>query len=104
MAANLTKGLSRCHLSDSFYRLVNITLINEFALLTCEMCITIWEVIEAAKTKSYGFQAFYTRPGRRRPSHPPLDPFYLEYIAKAYNFDLTITNTASNINSFKPTG
>jgi UDP-N-acetyl-D-glucosamine dehydrogenase len=65
------------------------------------MGINIWEVIEAAKSKPYGFQAFYPGPGIG--GHCiPLDPFYLEYIAKGFNFDLTMINTAGNINNLMP--
>ncbi len=86
---------------ENTYRLVNISLVNELALLAGKMDINIWEVIEAAKTKPYGFQAFYPGPGIG--GHCiPLDPFYLEYIAKGINFDLTMINTAGNINNLMP--
>ncbi len=86
---------------ENTYRLVNISLINELALLSGKMDINIWEVIEAAKTKPYGFQAFYPGPGIG--GHCiPLDPFYLEYIAKGFNFDLTMINCAGNINNLMP--
>lgn len=81
---------------ENTYRLVNISLINELALLSGKMDINIWEVIEAAKTKPFGFQAFYPGPGIG--GHCiPLDPFYLEHIAKKFNFDLTMINTAGHI-------
>jgi len=86
---------------ENTYRLVNISLVNELALLAGKMNIDIWEVIEAAKTKPYGFQAFYPGPGIG--GHCiPLDPFYLEYIAKNYNFDLSMIHTAGNINTIMP--
>ncbi|MCX8059013.1 MAG: nucleotide sugar dehydrogenase [Spirochaetes bacterium] len=86
---------------ENTYRLINISLINELALLAGKMDINIWEVIEAAKTKPYGFQAFYPGPGIG--GHCiPLDPFYLEYIAKSYNFDLTMIHTAGHINDMQP--
>lgn len=86
---------------ENTYRLVNISLINELALLSGKMDINIWEVIEAAKSKPYGFQAFYPGPGIG--GHCiPLDPFYLEYIAKGLNFDLTMINAAGNINNLMP--
>jgi UDP-N-acetyl-D-glucosamine dehydrogenase len=86
---------------ENTYRFVNICLINELALLAGKMGISIWEVIEAAKTKPYGFQAFY--PGAGVGGHCiPLDPFYLEYIAKQYNFDLTMINTAGQIDNLMP--
>jgi len=86
---------------ENTYRLVNISLINELALLAGKMDINIWEVIEAAKSKPYGFQAFYPGPGIG--GHCiPLDPFYLEYIAKGINFDLTMIDAAGRINNLQP--
>jgi UDP-N-acetyl-D-glucosamine dehydrogenase len=86
---------------ENTYRLVNISLINEMALLSGKMDIDIWEVIDAAKTKPYGFQAFYPGPGIG--GHCiPLDPFYLEYIAKKFNFDLTMIHTAGHIDMLMP--
>lgn len=81
---------------ENTYRLINISLINEMALLCGKMGINIWEVIDAAKTKPFGFQAFYPGPGIG--GHCiPLDPFYLEHIAKKFNFDLTMIHTAGHI-------
>jgi UDP-N-acetyl-D-glucosamine dehydrogenase len=86
---------------ENTYRLVNISLINELALLSGKMDINIWEVIEAAKTKPFGFQAFYPGPGIG--GHCiPLDPFYLEHIAKKYDFDLSMIHTAGHINMRMP--
>src|SRR5690554_5095688 len=86
---------------ENTYRLVNISLINELALLSGKMDINIWEVIDAAKTKPFGFQAFYPGPGIG--GHCiPLDPFYLEYIAKQYDFDLSMIHTAGHINMRMP--
>ena len=86
---------------ENTYRLVNISLINELALLSGKMEIDIWEVIEAAKTKPYGFQAFYPGPGIG--GHCiPLDPFYLEHIAKNFNFELSMIHTAGAINDLMP--
>jgi len=86
---------------ENTYRLVNISLINEMALLSGRMGIDIWEVIEAAKSKPYGFQPFYPGPGIG--GHCiPLDPFYLEYVAKKYSFDLTMIHTAGHINMMMP--
>ncbi|WP_340111719.1 nucleotide sugar dehydrogenase [Maribellus mangrovi] len=81
---------------ENTYRLVNISLINEMALLAGKMDINIWEVIEAAKTKPFGFQAFYPGPGIG--GHCiPLDPFYLESIARKFNFELSMIHTAGHI-------
>ena len=86
---------------ENTYRLVNISLINELALLAGKMDINIWEVIDAAKTKPFGFQAFYPGPGIG--GHCiPLDPFYLEHIAKKFNFDLSMIHTAGHINMRMP--
>jgi len=86
---------------ENTYRLINISLINELALLAGKMDINIWEVIEAAKTKPFGFHAFYPGPGIG--GHCiPLDPFYLEYIAKLYDFDLSMIHTAGHINMRMP--
>lgn len=86
---------------ENTYRLVNISLINELALLAGKMNINIWEVIEAAKTKPFGFQAFYPGPGIG--GHCiPLDPFYLEHIAKKYDFELSMIHTAGHINMRMP--
>lgn len=86
---------------ENTYRLINISLINELALLSHRMHINIWEVINAAKTKPYGFEPFYPGPGIG--GHCiPLDPFYLEHIAKKFNFDLTMISTAGQINNLMP--
>ncbi len=86
---------------ENTYRLVNISLINELALLSGKMHINIWEVIDAAKTKPFGFQAFYPGPGIG--GHCiPLDPFYLEHIAKQYDFDLSMIHAAGHINMRMP--
>ena len=86
---------------ENTYRLINISLINELALLSGKMDINIWEVIEAAKTKPFGFQAFYPGPGIG--GHCiPLDPFYLEHIAKRFDFDLSMIHAAGHINMRMP--
>jgi UDP-N-acetyl-D-glucosamine dehydrogenase len=86
---------------ENTYRLVNISLVNELALLSGKMDINIWEVIDAARTKPFGFQAFYPGPGIG--GHCiPLDPFYLEHIAKRYDFDLSMIHTAGHINMRMP--
>jgi UDP-N-acetyl-D-glucosamine dehydrogenase len=95
------KAAEMVKILENTYRLINISLINELALLSGKMNIDIWEVIEAAKTKPYGFQAFYPGPGIG--GHCiPLDPFYLEYIAKNYNFDLSMIHAAGAVNNLMP--
>lgn len=86
---------------ENTYRLVNISLINELALLAGKMDINIWEVIDAAKTKPFGFHAFYPGPGIGGQCIP-IDPFYLEHIARMYNFDLSMIHTAGRINMRMP--
>ena len=86
---------------ENTYRLINISLVNELTLLAGKMDINIWEVIDAAKTKPFGFQAFYPGPGIG--GHCiPLDPFYLEHIAKMYDFDLSMIHAAGHINMRMP--
>jgi UDP-N-acetyl-D-glucosamine dehydrogenase len=86
---------------ENSYRLVNISFINELALLCGKMGINIWEVIDAANTKPFGFHAFYPGPGIG--GHCiPLDPFYLEYVAKEYNFDLKMIRAAGTIDKLMP--
>jgi UDP-N-acetyl-D-glucosamine dehydrogenase len=86
---------------ENTYRLINISLINELALLAGKMNINIWEVIEAAATKPFGFQPFYPGPGIG--GHCiPLDPFYLEHIAKKFSFDLSMIHAAGHINMRMP--
>jgi UDP-N-acetyl-D-glucosamine dehydrogenase len=95
------KAAEMVKILENTYRLINISLINELALLCGKMDIDIWEVIDAAKTKPYGFQAFYPGPGIG--GHCiPLDPFYLEHIAKKFNFDLSMIHTAGHIDMMMP--
>ncbi|HOX29983.1 MAG TPA: nucleotide sugar dehydrogenase [Candidatus Paceibacterota bacterium] len=94
-AAEMTKIL------ENTYRLINISAINELAMLAGKMDIDIWEVIEAAKTKPYGFQAFYPSP--KVGGHCiPLDPFYLSWKAKEYNFWAHFIELAGEINDQMP--
>ncbi len=86
---------------ENTYRLVNISMVNELALLCSKMRIDIWEVIEAAKTKPYGFQPFYPSP--KIGGHCiPLDPFYLSYKAREYNFWARFIELAGEINEQMP--
>ena len=88
-------------LLENTYRNVNIALVNELATLCHRMNINIWEVIEAAKTKPYGFQAFYPGPGLG--GHCiPLDPYYLAWKAREYGFHTTMIETAGVINDRMP--
>ena len=70
-----------CKILENTYRAVNIALVNELKVLYDRMGIDVWEVIEAAKTKPFGFQAFYPGPGLG--GHCiPIDPFYLTWVAR----------------------
>lgn len=88
-------------LLENTYRLINISAINELSMLCGKMGIDIWEVIEAAKTKPYGFQPFYPSP--RCGGHCiSLDPFYLSWKAKEYNFWARFIELAGEINEQMP--
>lgn len=86
---------------ENTYRNVNIGLINEIGCLCNEMEISIWEVIDAAKTKPYGFQPFYPGPGLG--GHCiPLDPYYLTWKAREYGFHTTLIENSMVINDSQP--
>ena len=86
---------------ENTYRNVNIGLINEMAQLCHKMGINIWEVIDAAKTKPYGFQAFYPGPGLG--GHCiPLDPYYLSWKAREYGFHTSMIESSMMINDKMP--
>lgn len=85
---------------ENTYRLINISLVNDLALLAGRMDIDIWELIYTAKTKPYGFQAFSPGPGIGHCI--PLGPFYLEYIVNKFNFNLTMINNVGYINNQMP--
>lgn len=86
---------------ENTYRNINIGLINELSILCNKMGISIWEVIEAAKTKPYGFQAFYPGPGLG--GHCiPLDPYYLSWKAREFGFHTTMIESSMMINDKMP--
>lgn len=88
-------------LLENIYRSVNIALVNELKMLFDRMGIDIWEVIEAAKTKPFGFQAFYPGPGLG--GHCiPIDPFYLTWKAREYEFATRFIELAGEINIQMP--
>ena len=94
-AAEMTKLL------ENIYRCVNIALVNELKQLCLRMGIDIWEVIEAAKTKPFGFQAFYPGPGLG--GHCiPIDPFYLSWKAKEFDFRTKFIELAGEVNVNMP--
>ena len=88
-------------LLENVFRVVNVSLVNELAILCDRMGIDIWEVIEAAKTKPFGFMPFYPGPGIG--GHCiPIDPFYLAWKAREYNFDTRFIQLAGDINDSMP--
>ena len=88
-------------LLENIYRSVNIALVNELKLLCMRMGIDIWEVIDAAKTKPFGFSAFYPGPGLG--GHCiPIDPFYLTWKAREYEFPTRFIELAGEINTAMP--
>jgi UDP-N-acetyl-D-glucosamine dehydrogenase len=94
-AAEMTKLL------ENIYRCVNIALVNELKLLSLRMGLDIWEVIEAAATKPFGFQPFYPGPGLG--GHCiPVDPFYLSWKAKEWDFRTRFIELAGEINTNMP--
>lgn len=86
---------------ENTYRNINIGMVNELAMLCNEMGINIWEVIDAAKTKPYGFQPFYPGPGLG--GHCiPLDPYYLSWKAREYGFHTSMIESSMMINDRMP--
>lgn len=86
---------------ENTYRNINIGLVNELAILCHKMNINLWEVIDAAKTKPYGFQAFYPGPGLG--GHCiPLDPYYLSWKAREYGFHTSMIEASMMINDCMP--
>ncbi len=86
---------------ENTYRNINIALANEMAILCDKMGINVWEVIDAAKTKPYGFIAFYPGPGIG--GHCiPIDPFYLTWKAREYDYHTKLIETAGEINIYMP--
>jgi UDP-N-acetyl-D-glucosamine dehydrogenase len=90
-----------CKILENTYRAVNIALVNELKVLYDRMGIDVWEVIEAARTKPFGFQAFYPGPGLG--GHCiPIDPFYLTWIARKYGLSTRFIELAGEINTAMP--
>lgn len=96
-----TKVAEAAKLLENIYRSVNIALVNELKMLFDKMDINIWEVIEAAKTKPFGYQAFYPGPGLG--GHCiPIDPFYLTWKAREFDFNTRFIELAGEINTAMP--
>lgn len=90
-----------CKILENTYRSVNIALVNELKVLYDRMGIDVWEVIEAARTKPFGFQAFYPGPGLG--GHCiPIDPYYLSWIARKYGQVTRFIELAGEINTSMP--
>jgi UDP-N-acetyl-D-glucosamine dehydrogenase len=96
-----TRAAEMTKLLENIYRAVNIALVNELKMLCLRMNIDIHEVINAAKTKPFGFQAFYPGPGLG--GHCiPIDPFYLTWKAREYDFSTRFIELAGEINTYMP--
>lgn len=96
-----TKVAESAKLLENIYRSVNIALVNELKIVLDRMGIDVWEVISAAKTKPFGFQAFYPGPGLG--GHCiPIDPFYLTWKAREYEVNTKFIELAGEINTSMP--
>ncbi|MBW3598769.1 MAG: nucleotide sugar dehydrogenase [Planctomycetes bacterium] len=90
-----------CKILENTYRAVNIALVNELKVLLSRMHIDVWEVIDAAKTKPFGFQAFYPGPGLG--GHCiPIDPFYLTWVARKHGLSTRFIELAGEVNANMP--
>ncbi len=88
-------------LTENIFRAVNIALVNELKIIYSKMGIDIWEVIEAAKTKPFGFMPFYPGPGLG--GHCiPIDPFYLTWKAREFDITTRFIELAGQINAAMP--
>jgi UDP-N-acetyl-D-glucosamine dehydrogenase len=90
-----------CKILENTYRAVNIALVNELKILYDKLGIDVWEVIDAAKTKPFGFQAFYPGPGLG--GHCiPIDPFYLTWLARKHGEQTRFIELAGEVNAHMP--
>lgn len=95
------KAAELCKIFENTFRAVNIALVNELKLMCLRMGIDVWEVIDAAKTKPFGFMPFYPGPGLG--GHCiPIDPFYLTWKAREYDFSTRFIELAGEINTGMP--
>jgi UDP-N-acetyl-D-glucosamine dehydrogenase len=96
-----TRVAEMTKLLENIYRCVNIALVNELKILSLRMSVDIWEVIDAASTKPFGFHPFYPGPGLG--GHCiPIDPFYLSWKAKEYDFNTRFIELAGEVNEAMP--
>ncbi|MGD9647129.1 MAG: nucleotide sugar dehydrogenase, partial [Pirellulales bacterium] len=90
-----------CKLLENTYRAVNIALVNELKVVFASLGIDVWEVIDAARTKPFGFQAFYPGPGLG--GHCiPIDPFYLSWVARQHGANSRFVELAGELNTEMP--
>lgn len=98
---NFPREAEMTKILENTFRIVNIALANEMAIVAERMGINIWEVIDAASTKPFGFMPFYPGPGVG--GHCiPIDPFYLTYIARKYDYHTRLIELAGEINNSMP--
>jgi UDP-N-acetyl-D-glucosamine dehydrogenase len=96
-----TKAAEMTKLLENIYRCVNIALVNELKVLSLRMGVDIWEVIDAASTKPFGFQPFFPGPGLG--GHCiPIDPYYLSWKAKEFDFNTRFIELAGEVNGAMP--
>src|SRR6185437_7969035 len=101
VAVSSTKAAEAVKLTENIFRAVNIALVNELKVIYDAMGIDVWEVIEAAKTKPFGFTPFYPGPGLG--GHCiPIDPFYLTWKAREYEISTRFIELAGEINTHMP--
>jgi UDP-N-acetyl-D-glucosamine dehydrogenase len=101
VSVSSTRVAEMVKLLENTFRAVNIALVNELALMCDRMDIDVWEVVDAARTKPFGFMAFYPGPGLG--GHCiPIDPFYLSWKAKQSGFDPRFIELAGHINAAMP--
>ena len=97
-----TQAAEMVKLLENTFRAINIGLANEIALMCEKLDLDVWEVIEAAATKPYGFMKFTPRPGPRRPLHPRRSLAYLSWKMKSLNFPARFIELATEVNSGMP--
>jgi UDP-N-acetyl-D-glucosamine dehydrogenase len=96
-----TQAAEMCKLLENIFRCVNIALVNELKLLCLRMGVDVWEVIDGAATKPFGFMPFYPGPGLG--GHCiPVDPFYLSWKAREYDFSTRFIELAGEVNAAMP--
>src|SRR5215831_17598072 len=101
VAVSSARVAEACKILENTYRAVNIALVNELKGVLTPMGIDVWEVIDAAKTKPFGFQAFYPGPGLG--GHCiPIDPFYLTWVARKHGLNTRFIELAGEINTAMP--